>query len=159
MEEPEGIEEWAAGVPDVMRAGPIWRLAAYRYALYLGDLLYDDVARMDRETRKRRLPAQLLDAVESISANIAEGYSRTSGPERAKFFEYAHSSAREAGEWIYKARRAMPADVVHKRLELVTRIMRLLAVSIPRERAATEMRARQHSPSASNQHSHPATNV
>ena len=92
---------------------------------------------------------QMLDAVESISANIAEGYSRTSGPERAKFFEYAHSSAREARDWIFKARRALPPGVAAMRIELVTRIMKILAVAIPRERAQKETRARRPHPSLS----------
>jgi four helix bundle protein len=85
----------------------------------------------------------LLDAVESISANIAEGYSRTSGPERARFFEYAHSSARESREWLYKARHALPPDVATARILLVTRIMKILATAIPRERAEPETRARE----------------
>ena len=34
MEEPDGLVEWAAtNVPEAMRDDPIWRLAAYRYAL------------------------------------------------------------------------------------------------------------------------------
>ena len=48
--------------------------------------------------------SSFVDAVLSISANIAEGYSRTSGRERAKFFEYANSSAREARDWLFKVR-------------------------------------------------------
>ena len=132
MDEPEGLAEWAASVPEVMRNDPIWRLPAYRYSLFLGDLLQQDVKRMRGEIRQRRLVAQLLDAVESISANIAEGYSRTSGPERARFFEYAHSSAREAREWLFKARHALPPDVATARILLVTRIMRILVAVIPR---------------------------
>jgi len=143
MDEPEGLAEWAAGVPEVMRNDPIWRLPAYRYSLFLGDLLQGDVKRMRGEIRQRRLVAQMLDAVESISANIAEGYSRTSGPERARFFEYAHSSAREAREWLYKARHALSPEIATARILLVTRIMKILAAVIPRERAEPETRARQ----------------
>ena len=143
MDEPEGLAEWAASVPEVMRNDPIWRLPAYRYSLFLADLLQQDVKRMRGEIRQRRLVAQLLDAVESISANIAEGYSRTSGPERARFFEYAHSSAREAREWLFKARHALPPDVATARILLVTRIMRILVAVIPRERAQPETRARE----------------
>ena len=142
MDEPEGLAEWAATVPEVMRNDPIWRLPAYRYSLFLADLLHQDVKRMQGEIRKRRLVAQLLDAAESISANIAEGYSRTSGPERARFFEYAHSSAREAREWLFKARHALPPEVAAARILLVTRIMKILAAVIPRERVEPETRAR-----------------
>ena len=82
-----------AELPQAMREDPIWRLSAYRFALWLGDLAQlDDAPRIQRDYRTRKHLEQLLDAVGSISANIAEGYGRTTGPERAKFYEYALSS-------------------------------------------------------------------
>ena len=142
MDEPEGLSEWAEGIPLVMRGDPIWRLPAYRYSLFLGDLIRADVRNLRTDSRTRRLVDQLLDAVESISTNIAEGYSRTTGPERAKFFEYAHSSARETREWLFKVRHELAPGVAVARMELVTRVMRILAVVIPRERADPESRTR-----------------
>jgi len=38
MKDPDGLAEWAAQVPQVMRDDTIWRLPAYRFSLYLGDL-------------------------------------------------------------------------------------------------------------------------
>jgi four helix bundle protein len=143
MDEPEGLTAWAEQVPSVMRDDPIWRLPAYRYSLFLGDLIEADVRAMPRAFRGRRSVIQLVDATLSISANIAEGYSRTSGPERAKFFEYAESSAREARDWMFKLRRAFPPAVANARILLATRIMRILTAVIPRERAARNTRARQ----------------
>ncbi len=143
MDEPEGLTQWAEScVPQVMRDDPIWRLPAYRYALYLGDLVQGDVPAINRDVRTRGHIGQLLDAVESISANIAEGYSRSTGPERAKFFEYAHSSARESREWIFKVRPALDEATTAARMALVTRIMAILVSVIPRERAARDSRAR-----------------
>jgi four helix bundle protein len=142
MDEPEGLAEWAEQVPRAMRNDPIWRLPAYRYSLFLADQLEQDIKRLPPELRKRRHIVQLLDAAESISANVAEGYSRTSGPERAKFFEYAHSSARETRDWLFKARHTLGGDIANARLELVTRVMKILSVVIPRERAELETRAR-----------------
>jgi four helix bundle protein len=142
MDEPEGLAEWAEQVPRAMRNDPIWRLPACRYSLFLADQLQQDVKRLPPGSRKRRHIVQLLDAAESISANVAEGYSRTSGPERAKFFEYAHSSARETRDWLCKARHTLGRDIANARLELVTRVMKILAVVIPRERAEPETRAR-----------------
>ena len=142
MEEPEGLLEWAVSVPDVMRDDPIWRLPAYRYALFLGDLVQNDAPAIQRDPRTRRHLDQLLDAVGSISANIAEGYSRTTGPERAKFFEYAHSSAREARDWLFKVRHALDPNVATARIQLATRIMKILTVAIPRERADPESPSR-----------------
>lgn len=142
MEEPDGLLEWAAEVPAVMREDPIWRLPAYRYALYLADLVQKDVPKIRANPKTRSLTDQLVDAVGSISANIAEGYGRTSGPERAKFFEYANSSAREARDWLFKVRHALDPEVTNARILLATRIMRILTTSTKAERAERETRAR-----------------
>lgn len=147
MEEPDGLAEWAvANVPDAMRDDPIWRLPAYRYALYVGDLVQDDLPQIRAHHTSRALADQLLKAVESISANIAEGYSRTTGPDRAKFFEYAHSSARESRDWLFKVRRALDPTIVTARIALVTRIMRILVVAIKDERRTRQTRARRFGP-------------
>ena len=128
MEDPEGLVDWAVRVPDVMREDPIWRLPAYRFALYLGDLAQlEDAPLIRRDYRTRRHLDQFLDAVGSISANIAEGYGRTTGPERARFYEYAESSAREARDWFFKVRHALRPEVATSRVLLVSRIMTVSA--------------------------------
>jgi four helix bundle protein len=174
MEDPPGLAEWAeAHVPECIREDPIWRLPAYRFALYLGDLVQrEDAPLIQRDYRTRKHVDQLLHAIGSVSANISEGYGSTTGPERAKFYEYAQRSAREARDWIFKVRHALPAAVASSRMALATRIMKILTVAITRERAEPETRARKanregrskHSSenvdppaSASDQHEPPAT--
>ena len=125
--------------------GPIWRLPAYRYALYLEDLLQSDVPSLHRDIRTRAHVDQLLNAIGSISANIAEGYSRSTGPDRAKFFEYGLSSSREGRDWLFKVRHALDSHTFADRIELVSRIMRTLSAVIPRER---RIRKVTNSPSA-----------
>ena len=142
MDEPAGLTEWAeAQVPEAIRAAPIWRLPAYRYALYLADQL-DDAAPRLRRVCTRRTVDQLFDAAHSISSNIAEGYSRTGGPDRAKFFEYANSSARETRDWLFKGRKAFDTATAEAYIELVTPIMKILTAVIPRERETPNTRAR-----------------
>ena len=159
MEEPDGLVAWAsANVPQEMRGDPIWRLPAYRYALYLGDLVQEDVPKIRANPKTRSLADQLVSAVASISANIAEGYSRTSPAERARFFEYAESSAREARDWLFKVRHALDQEVVATRIGLVTRIMRILIVAIKGERAQRETRARRPPASVSQQPAQAASN-
>jgi four helix bundle protein len=149
MKDPDGLAEWSAQVPQVMRDDTIWRLPAYRFSLYLGDLAQvTDVPRIRRDYRTRRHIGQMLDAVQSISANIAEGYGRTTGPERARFFEYAESSARESRDWYFKIRHALDPDVANARIELISRIMKILATAIIRERADSNSRARRAYPGA-----------
>jgi four helix bundle protein len=142
MDEPEGLTEWAQlQVPAAMREDPIWRLPAYRFALFLGDQLQTDESRLRHFATKRTVD-QLLDAAQSISSNIAEGYSRTTGPDRAKFYEYANSSARETRDWLFKARRAVTPEKAYAYIQLVTRIMMILTAIIPREREMPNARAR-----------------
>ena len=78
--------------------------------------------------------AQLYKSVISISANISEGYSRASGRDRARFFEYALGSVREAMAWYRAARPALGTLLAEDRLDTLEEIRRILLAIIPRER-------------------------
>jgi four helix bundle protein len=73
--------------------------------LFLNDLGWRDTARLVRERRTIGLYDQLYRAAESISANLDEGYSRGTGRDRARFYEYALGSARESRDWCLSASR------------------------------------------------------
>jgi len=92
------------------------------------------VTKLVDDKRTVALADQLYRALGAISANIAEGYSRSSGRDRARFFEYARGSAREACDWYYKARHSLEEAVITHRLELLTEMIRLLIKTIPGER-------------------------
>jgi four helix bundle protein len=88
----------------------------------------------------------LYRALGSINANlpalepqaqVAEGYSRGSGKDRARFYEYALGSARESRDWYYTGRHVLTEAIVQHRLELLTRIVQLLLVAIPQQRQRT----------------------
>jgi len=76
----------------------------------------------------------LYRAVGSIGANLAEGYSRGTGRDRARFYEYALGSARESRDWYYKARHLLGDDVTQHRLELAARVTQLVLTMIPQQR-------------------------
>ena len=78
---------------------------AYRFALWLSDLAKTDVAILSANHWSQNNASQLLRAVEGISSNLAEGYGRSTGPERARYYDYARATAREARDWYFKARR------------------------------------------------------
>jgi len=80
------------------------------------------------------LSDQLYRAVGSVGANLAEGYSRGTGKDRARFYEYALGSARESRDWCFKARHILGDEVFQHRLELLTRIIQLLLKMIPQQR-------------------------
>jgi four helix bundle protein len=68
---------------------------------------------------------------------MAEGYSRSSGKDRVRFFEYSLGSARESRDWYYKGRHILGETVTAHRVNLVTQITRLLLTYIPDQRHVT----------------------
>lgn len=62
------------------------------------------------------------------------GYSRGTGKDRARFYEYGLGSARESRDWYYKGRHILGETVVQHRLQLLTKVIRLLLTMIPQQR-------------------------
>ena len=83
--------------------------------------------------------SQLYRSANSIGANLAEGYSKSSGRDRARYFEYALGSARECRHWYLAARPTLTDVALSGRLDELGQIVRLLLVSIPRERARSRL--------------------
>ncbi len=138
----ENYEEWVATVPEEIKADSLWTVAAYRLALFLSDLGWHDTARLVQNRQLIGLPDQFYRALGSVSANIAEGYSRGTGQDRARFYEYALGFALESWDWYYKARHALGEDVFQHCLQLLTRAIQLLLTMIPNNAAACSVNNR-----------------
>ncbi|RNC83971.1 MAG: four helix bundle protein [Balneola sp.] len=119
------FEEWQAKVHKVMIDDPSWRMEAYRLSLFLSDICWTDTSKIV-EKRIYSLADQLYRSVDSISANIAEGYSRFSNKEKARFYEISLGSAREAKDWYFKSRHILGEEVFLDRANLITSIIKLL---------------------------------
>ena len=126
--------EWLASVPPELTNDPLWRMEVYRLAVFAGDLAWHDVSKLAGDKRTVSLSDQLYRAIGSVGANFAEGYSRRSGKDQARFYEYALGSAREARGWYYQGRHILSEAVATHRIKLLTRIIRLLLTIIPAER-------------------------
>ena len=140
------FDEWEKGASDALKADRLWRMRAYRLAGYIGDVGWKDVSTLAAEPLTRGIAAQLLRALGSIRANLAEGYSRSGGKDRARLFEYALGSARESREWYRHAKPVLGATSA-ERTAVLDEIARLLVATIPRERTrriapATRAKAR-----------------
>lgn len=129
------FEEWLKSVPLEITGDSLWKMEAYRLALFAADLGWHDVTRLAGDRRTLDLAGQLYRAVGSIEANISEGYSRGSGKDRARFYEYALGSARESRGWYYKGRYVLGNSVAEHRLRLLTQMVRLLLAMVPNQRA------------------------
>lgn len=113
---------------------PLSRMKAYRFAREILKDCWTDAERTKHHEVTQRVASQLYAAVGSISANLAEGYSRSSGKDRARIFEYALGSVRESMTWYYAAEPVLGEAVVSERLDKLEQIRRMLLAIIPRER-------------------------
>ena len=124
-------------MPEAMRGDSLWHVKAYRMALCAADVGWEDIGTLVKDRRTTGPADQLYRALGSVSANVAEGYSRGTGKDRARFYEYALGSARESRDWNYKGRHVPTESVVAHRLSLLTDIIRHLLTMIPQQRGHT----------------------
>jgi four helix bundle protein len=130
MAEPDAQQE----LTDSQRNDPLWRMRAYRLSYELVREVWDDAEKLRHHLVTEKVSGQLYAAVGSIAANLAEGYSHSSGRDRARIFEYALGSARESSVWYRTAEPVLGHQVTALRLEKLEEIRRLLLATIPRER-------------------------
>jgi four helix bundle protein len=126
--------EWLKTVPAQITGDTLWKVEAYRLALFAVETGWQDVCRLAQDRRTVALSDQLYRTLGSIGANLAEGYSRGTGRDRGHFYEYALGSAREARHWYQAAAHALDSEVVLRRLNLMTALIRLLLTMIPQQR-------------------------
>ncbi len=92
-------QEWEVSVPEAIRGDILWKMKGYRFALFAADIGWQDVSALVQDRRTISIADQLVRALGSIGANLAEGYSRGSNKERVRFYEFSFCSARECREW------------------------------------------------------------
>ena len=129
------IDEYAIeNLPAFLRADPLSRMRAYRIATKLQQLSWNDAEILRKNSITADLPGQLYTAVGSIAANLAEGYSRSSGKDRVRIFEYALGSAREAVAWYVSAAPILGDETTTKRGNALEEIRKIMLTAIPAER-------------------------
>ena len=139
MADDPDYEAWASTVPPEITTDTIWRTPAYRLSLYASHCAQSDIKWLRKHPASRPHVDQLLRAVAGISASLDEGYSRSSGRERAHDYEYSLGSAREARGWYFKCMVAAP-ELALRRIRQLSRIIRILTAVVPREREASTLK-------------------
>ena len=117
---------------------PVDRVQAYRLGLEAMRDAKVDAGRMAGDPLYLGVAEQLVRAAGSISANIAEGYSRGTVPERRKFFEYALGSTRECIVW-YETSALLAYEERTARLVSIRRLL-LTMIRTCRESIARDTR-------------------
>jgi four helix bundle protein len=135
MDQPERtFAQWEEEAPLYFRQDPLWRMKTYRLAIFAGEPVAGDAQRIRRAPGGYPIADQLPHAVNSIAANLSEGYSRSSGRDRVRFFEYALGSVREAIVWYHASVHLLPPETIATRQDVLIEIRALLLAIIPRER-------------------------
>ena len=126
-------EEWDKSVTERIRNDPGWQFYAYRKALFLYDLAWDDCSRLMEDPRGRSVVGQLIESIGSISANIEEGLGRGYGKDRDRFLRISLGSAREGKGWYYRSRRLLGPETIEHRMALADEIISLLITELRRQ--------------------------
>ncbi|RLJ80046.1 four helix bundle protein [Pedobacter alluvionis] len=79
------------------------QITAYTKSFHLSNFVWDLVSGWD-SFEKYTIGQQFVDAVDSISANIAEGFGRYHKKDKIKFYYYSFGSVKECLDWNEKAR-------------------------------------------------------
>lgn len=128
-------QEWLATLLVKITQDPLWKLEVYRLGLFITEIGWEDVVILNKNNLTRDAADQIIRSLNSICANIAEGYSRCTGKDRARYFEYALGEAREARDRYFKARRVLKQEVVLHRVKLLTQIVKMLNALVPTQRS------------------------
>lgn len=133
----EELEKWQKTLPREITSDPLWSCTAYRLATFACDFFWDDLTRLLADRRTADVADQLARSLRGIGSAYTEGYSRLSPRDRCRFYEYSLGSARESRDWALKGRRILGDDRALPLMEILSRIVQLLIVTIARERRGT----------------------
>ncbi len=78
-------------------------LSSYKTAFYLSNYVWDAVIKWDHFA-KDAIGKQFVRAVDSISANIAEGFGRYGKKDKINFYRYSFGSVKESLDWNEKSK-------------------------------------------------------
>ncbi|MCD4681385.1 MAG: four helix bundle protein [Bacteroidales bacterium] len=76
---------------------------AYKIAFNLSNSVWDIVIEWDWFAKKH-VGGQFVEAVDSISANLAEGFGRYHKKDKIKFYRYSQGSIKECFDWNEKSK-------------------------------------------------------
>ncbi|MCD4679635.1 MAG: four helix bundle protein [Bacteroidales bacterium] len=76
---------------------------AYKRAFNLSNFIWDIIAKWEWFA-KRTVGGQFVESIDSVSANIAEGFGRYHKKDKVKFYRYSSGSIKESLDWNEKSR-------------------------------------------------------
>ncbi len=102
----------------------------YKIARQLFDDFWKDSAIAGQDYRGRELVKQQIRSLDSICANIEEGYGRGFGKELPQHLKIARGEARESKGRFDRMKHVLPADLIAQRVAALDRIIGALTNAI-----------------------------
>jgi len=91
-------------------------IKSYKIAFGLSNYVWNIVVKWDYFS-KDTIGKQFTRSVDSMSANIAEGFGRYNKKDKIKFYRYSYGSIKESLDWNEKAKtRKLTTDEEYKRI-------------------------------------------
>lgn len=101
------FNDWVESLPPAIKNDSLWKMEAYRLALFATEIGWHDVAELMKDKRTLGIADQLYRAL---------------------------GSAREARDWYYKSHHILKEEVINHRINFLTQIIKLLLTMIPQQR-------------------------
>jgi len=100
-------------------------LTSYKTAFSFANIVWDIVIKWDYFARDT-IGKQFVNAADSISANIAEGFGRYHKKDKVKFYYYSLGSVKECTDWLNKAkiRNLLPDELFLSLNDMIERLPR-----------------------------------
>ncbi len=102
----------------------------YQKSLQLWDMYWSDSEILFQDFRGKELARQLVRSVDSISANIEEGYGRGFGKEYPHFLRISRGSARESKGRYNRCSKLLSEKTILERTNLLDEIIAMITKSI-----------------------------
>lgn len=147
--------------PETMGTGqrPLDRLESYgiyQLARKLFDDFWNDSEIIGKDYRGRELVKQQVRSLDSVCANIEEGYGRGYGKELPQHLKISRGEARESKGRFERCARLLPAETVQTRVATLDRIIGGLSKTIntiESRKPTVDARAVSRHPSPATRHS------
>ncbi len=95
----------------------------YRLACQLFDEFWEDSEILGKDYRGRELVKQQVRSIDSICANIEEGYGRGSRKELTHYLRISRGEARESKGRYKRMHRLLPKTIIEQRLATLDQII------------------------------------
>ena len=102
---------------------PLASFGIYKLACQLFDDFWEDSEIIGKDYRGRELVKQQIRSLDSICANIEEGYGRGYNKELPQHLKISRGEARESRGRYDRCKRLLPADIVEKRTSVLNQII------------------------------------